>query len=71
MKAQELAEQLIGTSGVLCVDPAEQLDEGETEEFDRLAFSCDGCGWWCSTEELNNDTDDQLCDDCVPGDEDG
>lgn len=31
---------------------------------DSLCFCCDGCGWWCSTEELHNETDQNLCDDC-------
>lgn len=30
-------------------------------------FWCEGCGWCCSTEELNNETNEDLCDDCDGG----
>lgn len=33
-------------------------------QVDDRVFCCDECGWWCSTDELN---DGQLCDDCNEG----
>lgn len=34
--------------------------------FDQLAFLCEGCGWWCSTDELHNmDRVTEKCDDCT------
>ena len=30
----------------------------------QQVFWCDGCGWCCSTEELNNDGPEDLCDTC-------
>lgn len=62
-KASDLADDLIGTARTVVVE--EELDtQAEVEEFDALAFVCDGCGWWCSTDELNNLTAENLCDDC-------
>lgn len=66
---QELAEELIGTCNS-CV-PDERLEtQADVVAFDALAFECDQCGWWCSTDELNNDGPCNLCDECEPDDED-
>lgn len=35
--------------------------------IDERVFCCDGCGWYCSADELNNDSDEQLCEDCANG----
>jgi hypothetical protein len=61
--ARELADELIGTCAIAF--PAELLSEGELAKFDDLAFECEGCGWWCSTDELNNEHGEQLCDECA------
>lgn len=72
--ARRVAEALTGT----CMDTVEQHLEalGLPEELkdepafekalDSHVFSCDGCGWWCGADELNNDGEDgdQLCDQC-------
>lgn len=64
---EAVAERLIGT----CVDSVESVCEEVgvnpddiAEELDNLMFCCDGCGWYCSTDELNNETGEQLCDEC-------
>lgn len=45
--------------------PEELRDDADLISLveDRV-FCCDGCGWWCSVDELNTETDQQLCDDC-------
>lgn len=40
------------------------------EDIESKVFLCDGCGWYCSTDELHNMTMDDLCDDCTEEDED-
>jgi hypothetical protein len=60
---RELAESVIGTCNNI-VDELEELTLEESYTFDSLVFCCDGCGWWCGTEELNNLTDEELCDQC-------
>lgn len=50
----------------------EGLDFENQETVDRIeehVFLCAGCGWWCSTDELNNETQEDLCDDCDEKDE--
>lgn len=47
----------------------EEIDNRALEAaLNDLMFECDSCGWWCSTDELNNDGEsiyDEACDDCV------
>lgn len=74
--AQTIADQVIGTANPpdvrvienVCEELALTAEEAKSMQFaaacDELYFCCDGCGWYCSTEELNNDTDENLCDDC-------
>jgi hypothetical protein len=72
MTPQELADDLIGTAN-FCTPDEELHGEGDLQEFDMLAFECDCCGWWCSADELNNEGERNLCDDCHTdehGDED-
>jgi hypothetical protein len=33
--------------------------------IDQKVFCCEQCGWFCSTDELNNDDGNELCDDCA------
>ena len=62
-RASDLADRLIGTADN--VYPEEELETpDEIVEFEELAFLCGQCGWWCSTEELNNETEQDLCNDC-------
>jgi hypothetical protein len=63
-KGAELAERLIGTAGVGVI-VEEELDSAEDlAEYDRLCFCCEVCGWYSSTDELNNDGPRDLCDQC-------
>lgn len=67
-RAEELAERLIGTCENC--NPAEELTtDTEMTAFDALAFECNVCGWWCSTEELNNGGHQNLCDECQADEE--
>lgn len=62
-RASDLADRLIGTCDNVIVE--EELETADDiVEFDSLAFLCSACGWWCSTDELNNETSEDLCDDC-------
>lgn len=65
--AQDLADRLIGTCDNC--DPCEELGDDivAIEEFDQLCFECSECGWWCSTDELNNEDGDNRCDECFEG----
>lgn len=74
--AVKVADRLIGQ----CMQDLDQVTEELGDELsiplelrrssefsatiDDLCFCCDGCGWWCSTEELNNEGPEDLCDDC-------
>lgn len=63
MTLDDVIHDLMGT----CATPTEEqrlLIEADTVSFDRELFCCDQCGWWCSTDELNNETSENLCDDC-------
>jgi hypothetical protein len=74
--AQAIADRLIGTADTSEVFVIEEMcetheltpEECRSTEFntarDELYFCCDQCGWYCDTEELNNETDENLCDDC-------
>lgn len=69
--AQEAADQLIGTAGSLHDNPEwDQDSKPFCIALDELCFCCDRCGWWCSSDELNNDTGEELCDDCNGEDDD-
>ena len=63
-RASDLADRLVGTADNVIVMEELGDDPESIEEFDGLAFLCDQCGWWCSTEELNNESSENLCDDC-------
>lgn len=72
-RLQAIAHELIGT----CASIDSVIEDGEDslrimadlEAFD-LAFLCDRCGWWASTEELHNETEEMLCDECHDEDHD-
>ena len=65
-RAEEIADDLIGTARSLhdAATDAEMDDYKLLEELYGLAFECDCCGWWASTEELNDDSGEELCDEC-------
>lgn len=80
--AQTVADFLIGSAehGVYTLVgaleqhelPAEYADNIKfLTSFDQLCFCCEGCGWWCSTDELHNmDGVTEKCDDCTDENED-
>ncbi len=65
-RAQQIADELIGTAKSL----HDVMTDAEYEEGKLLevvygyCFECDCCGWWASTEELNNEGSEELCDEC-------
>jgi hypothetical protein len=36
-----------------------------TEALDETALCCDICGWWCATEEVSDNFDELVCDQCM------
>jgi len=60
----DVIRDLIGTASTLTEEQRDAI-ENDIDTFDQLLFVCDGCSWWCSTDELNNLTDENLCDDCT------
>lgn len=61
------AEALIGSAGMGSENPDEWLAElsiEELREVDSIVFNCEGCNWWCSADECNED-DGWYCDDCM------
>lgn len=66
---ESLAEHLIGTCSNFPIPQEVFQSEADLMAFDALAFVCDCCGWWCSTDELNNETSRDFCDQCKDDDE--
>lgn len=70
-RAHQIAEELIGTARSKWDAMTQQEIDDPTLEaaLNDLMFECDCCGWWCSTEELNNNGEleafDEVCDECV------
>lgn len=70
-RAHQIADELIGT----CKSKHEVMTQEEVDDHDLtaalndLCFECDCCGWWASTEELNNSGElegfDEACDECA------
>lgn len=60
-KIQALAERLKGTCDH-ATDEIEELTIDECKELDSLVGCCEGCDWWVSRHELN---DDWRCEDCT------
>lgn len=68
--AKEIADDLIGYCGgsrPQVEEEIEYLSIEEIAEFDRLAFLCDVCGWWCAEEEMCRH--DDICNECDEHDE--
>lgn len=34
----------------------------EALQLDSIVLLCDGCGWWCEADEMNEDA---FCEDCA------
>lgn len=47
----------------------EDLTKDELDRIDEEIFLCHACGWWCSTDECNEDEGESLCDDCFAYDD--
>lgn len=70
-QVKEIAADLIGCAQGSRRDLEAELDElgvgrdaKPSAAFDEIAFLCDGCNWYCSVDELHNESAEQLCDDC-------
>lgn len=66
--AHDAAKHLVGTCKTLA-DLGEEFENVENETafcttLDSLIFCCDCCGWWCDVDELKNETEQELCEDC-------
>jgi hypothetical protein len=48
----------------------DELDREVLDEIDQSVFECSVCGWWCDTDELADDEDDNVCLECHPENED-
>lgn len=69
-RAHGIADDLIGTARSQHDFMTQQEIDDPTlrSKLNDLCFECDCCGWWASTEELNNDEGqqyDEMCDECV------
>lgn len=73
-KAQIVAERITGTCmespESICEELGFNLDE-IASDLDGLFFQCEGCGWYCSVDEANENPsgDGDLCDDCHTDDD--
>lgn len=67
--AERVADRLIGTCmesiESVCEDLGIDDPDSLAEELDGLMFVCDGCGWYCSVDELHDDTEQRLCEECA------
>ena len=70
-----VGENLEGSCGTI-YGACQLLKDGGAGDFEddkyfldgvhSVVFCCDGCGWWCNNEELNNHTgNEELCDECL------
>ncbi|HZX80107.1 MAG TPA: hypothetical protein VFE72_04025 [Lysobacter sp.] len=74
VRIHEVADALRGTSRPLASalravfgDPTMDVEAVPTPlllELDGLVMECEDCGWWCDTDELD---DEQVCADCGGG----
>jgi hypothetical protein len=66
-RANEVAAQLVGS----CQDLSAVATEAERNDMqfcvalDALVMCCELCGWWVDAEEINTDSGEALCDDCL------
>ena len=61
---QRVVNELVGTASIP-TDEQRLIIERNLGTFDSEIFLCDQCGWWCSTDELNNLEGERHCDDCI------
>lgn len=65
--AEDMSYELIGgcmSMAIVAERCGVELDDALEESILVRAFQCQACGWWHSTEELNNLTERELCDSC-------
>lgn len=71
---EAVVERLRGQCIIDMEQALEEVGQTLTPENEQLlearVFLCDECGWWCDVEELNNETDRNMCDDCSEDDDD-
>lgn len=69
-RLDEIVDHLKGSCLTIYAELEDDEDEDVVQEhLDQFIFECEGCGWWCEIDELHNDTDAQLCDDCYDKDD--
>jgi hypothetical protein len=64
-RLDEIVDHLRGSCVMLYAELEEGEDEDQVQEYiSQYIFECEGCGWWCEIDELHNETDRELCNDC-------
>lgn len=71
-QVRTIIEDLVGTCLTsvsqevmdLGLDP-DEMTERDWDAIDSEIFECDICGWWCSTDELNDTDNGMICDNCA------
>lgn len=66
---QSIVSTLEGTSGVYdhSIEEEYGLEAGELEQLvAEYLDHCAECGWWCSTDDLNDIDNELYCTECKP-----
>jgi len=65
-RAREVADDLIGTARDISefASTEEINNQKFCCELDAIIFSCELCGWWCSVDELQDESGNDHCNDC-------
>lgn len=67
-RVHEVADTLRGSAGSLADHTT--IEERDSypflDELDSLVLQCSGCGWWFDAEEIDTETGDTFCTDCLP-----
>lgn len=68
-RAQEIADQLIGTCNMLhnIITLEEQEDTDLLTALDDLAVECVRCGWWVEADDAEVIDDEHVCNECLDG----
>ncbi len=67
-QVQNLADELIGTSGVYDDSLAKDYGVSSSDLASIISdhgFSCSQCGWWCGRDEQAESDSDEVCDECA------
>jgi hypothetical protein len=67
IRAQEIAEQLVGTAKSITevCTPAEIENVELMAQVDEEITLCDVCGWYVETDDIDDSSGESLCTDCV------